>query len=237
MSYAGRCRSNDIEKANMLNQYFHSVFSPQKDFCFKDVNPQHSTISNVSICKTKNFKILATLDVTKTKASDGLPPLFFRKTATELCKILNTILKAVKRNRKLPKAWKIGAVSPIHNKGERKLVENYRPVSFLTLKARYLKNASTKNCPRTSPSFLTRNNTGFYHRDQCTRTCCYSWRKYAKRWTKTCRVKLSYSILILRRHSIVYPTTNFWHWRWSPWSLIWLSQRTRTICPIGQYQI
>ena len=26
MSYAGRCSSNDIEKANMLNQYFHSVF-------------------------------------------------------------------------------------------------------------------------------------------------------------------------------------------------------------------
>ena len=23
MSYAGRCSSNDIEKANMLNQYFH----------------------------------------------------------------------------------------------------------------------------------------------------------------------------------------------------------------------
>ena len=32
MSYAGRCSSNDIEKANMLNQYFHSVFSPRKDF-------------------------------------------------------------------------------------------------------------------------------------------------------------------------------------------------------------
>ena len=104
MSYAGRCSSNDIEKANMLNQYFHSVFSPRKDFCYRDVNPQHSTISNFSICKTKIFEILATVDVTKTRGPDGLPPLFFRKTATEMCKTLNTMFKAVKRNRKLPKA-------------------------------------------------------------------------------------------------------------------------------------
>ena len=49
MSYAGRCSSNDIEKANMLNQYFHSIFSPRKNFCYRDVHPQHSTISNFSI--------------------------------------------------------------------------------------------------------------------------------------------------------------------------------------------
>ena len=107
MSYAGRCISHDIEKANMLNQYFHSVFSPRKDFCFKDVNSQHSTISNFSICKTKIFEILETLGVTKTRGPDGLPPLFFRKTATEMCKTLNTMFKAVKWNRKLPKAGKI----------------------------------------------------------------------------------------------------------------------------------
>ena len=120
----------------MLNQYFHSVFSPRKDFCFKDVNPQHSTISNFSICKTKIFEILATLDVTKTRGPYGLPPLFFRKTASEMCKTLNTMFKAVKRNRNLPKAWKIAAVSPIHKKSERKLVENYRPVSLLNIESK-----------------------------------------------------------------------------------------------------
>ena len=134
MSYAGRCSSNDIEKANMLNQYFHSVFSSPKDYCFKVVNPQHSTISNFSICKTTIFEILATLDMTKTRGPDGLPPLFFRKTATEMCKTLNTMFKAVKRNRKIPKAWKKAVVLPIYKQGEYKLVENYRPCRCLTLK-------------------------------------------------------------------------------------------------------
>ena len=108
----------------------------RKDFCYRDVIPQHFTISNFSICKTKTFENLATLDVTKTRGPDGLPPLFFRKTTTEMCKTLNTMFKAVKRNRKLPKAWKIAAVSPIHKNGERKLVENYRrPVSLLNIES------------------------------------------------------------------------------------------------------
>ena len=46
----------------------------RKDFCYRDVIPQHSTISNFSICKTKTFENLATLDVTKTRGPDGLPP-------------------------------------------------------------------------------------------------------------------------------------------------------------------
>ena len=135
MSYAGRCSSNDIEEVSMLNQYLHSVFSPRKDFCFKDVNPQYSTISIFSICKTKVFEILSTLDATKTRGPDGLPPLFIRKTATGRCKTQNTMFKAVKRKRNLPKAWKIAAVSPIHKQGERKLVENYRPVSLLKIES------------------------------------------------------------------------------------------------------
>ena len=73
--------------------------------------------------------------MTKTRGLDGLPPLF-RTTATEMCKTLNTMFKAVKRNRKLPKAWKIAAVSPIHKKGQRKLVENYRPVSLLNIESK-----------------------------------------------------------------------------------------------------
>ena len=75
------------------------------------------------ICKTNIFKILATLGVAKTRGPDGLPPLFFRMTATEMCKTLNTMFKAIKRNMKLHKAWKITAVSPIHKRGEKKLVE------------------------------------------------------------------------------------------------------------------
>ena len=114
MSYTGRCSSNDIKKANMLNEYVHSVFSPRQDFCFKDVNPQHFTISKFSICKTKIFEILATLDVTKTRGPDCLPLLVFRKTAKEMCKVINTMFKIVKRNRKLPKAWKKAAVSSIY---------------------------------------------------------------------------------------------------------------------------
>ena len=85
--------------------------------------------------------------MTKTRGPDGLPPLFFRKTATEMCKTLNTMFKAVKRNMKLPKAWKIAAVSPIHKKGERKLVENYRPVSLLNIESKIFEKCIYEELP------------------------------------------------------------------------------------------
>ena len=39
--------------------------------------------------------------MTKTRSPGGLPPLFFRKTAKEKCKTLNTMFKAVKWSTKL----------------------------------------------------------------------------------------------------------------------------------------
>ena len=161
MSYAGRCGSNDIEKANMLNQYFHSVFSPRKDFFYRYFNPQHSTISNFSICKTKIFEILATLDLTKTRGPDVLPSLFFRKTATERCKTMNTMFKAVKRNRKLPEAWKKAAVSPIHKKGERKFVENYRSVSLLNIESKIFEKCIYEEQSAHFTKFLSSKQHGF----------------------------------------------------------------------------
>ena len=135
MSYAGRCSSNDIEKANMLNQYIHSVFSPRKDFCFKDVNPQHSTISNFSICKTNIFEILATLDVTKTRGLDGLPPLFFRKTATN---VQNTghYVQSSQAEQEATQSLENSRCFAHPQEGERKLVENYRPVSLLNIESK-----------------------------------------------------------------------------------------------------
>ena len=118
-------------------------------------------ISNFSICKTKIFEISARLDVTKTRGPDGLPPLFFRKTATEMWKTLNTMFKAVKWNRKLPKAWKIAAVSPIHNKGERKLVENYRPVSLLNIESKIFEKCIYEELSAHFTKFLSSKQHGF----------------------------------------------------------------------------
>ena len=58
---------------------------------------------------------------------------FLRKTIQCMSKILNTLFKNVKRVPKIPERWRVAAISPIYNKGDRKCVNNYRPVSLLDI--------------------------------------------------------------------------------------------------------
>ena len=78
-----------------------------------------------------------------------------------MCKTLKTIFKAVKRNRKLPKAWKIATVSPIHKKVERKLVENYSPVSLLNIESKIFEKCIYEELSAHFTKFLSSKQHGF----------------------------------------------------------------------------
>ena len=58
---------------------------------------------------------------------------FLRKNIQCMSKIPNTLFKNVKRVPKIPERWRVAAVPTIYNKGDRKCVNNYRPVSLLDI--------------------------------------------------------------------------------------------------------
>ena len=71
------------------------------------------------------------------------------------------MFKAVKRNMKLPKAWKIIAVSPIHKKGEKKIVENYRPVSLLNIESKIFEKCIYEELSAHFTNFFSSKQHGF----------------------------------------------------------------------------
>ena len=121
------------EKVNFLNEYFHSVFSPKSSFNLSDMKCENTILSNFSISKTYLNQIITEHDITKSRGPDGLPPIFFQRMAREMTTILHSVFKNIKRVRKIPDKWKVAAVSPIYKKGEKRLLENYRPVSLLNI--------------------------------------------------------------------------------------------------------
>ena len=50
-----------------------------------------------------------------------------------ILKPLKLILENCLRNRLFPDQWKKANVVPIHKKGDKQLIENYRPVSLLPI--------------------------------------------------------------------------------------------------------
>ena len=108
-----------------------------------------------------DYQIITELDITKSRGSDGLPPIFFQRTAREMTSILHCVLKKIKRVRKIPDKWKVAAVSPIYKKSDKRLMKNYRPVSLLNIMLELLEKCMYRALYDHFIKFLTRSQHGF----------------------------------------------------------------------------
>ena len=72
------------EQVNMLNQFFHSVFSPKTNFSLKDFKVQKSSLTTFDISKNTIRNIMDDIDATKSRGPNGIPPVFYVKTSRNL---------------------------------------------------------------------------------------------------------------------------------------------------------
>ena len=69
----GRSTFNIEDKVNLLNDLFHSVYTPKHSFSIEEINSMNPTLTNFCISKQKINKIQAELDITKTRGPNGYP--------------------------------------------------------------------------------------------------------------------------------------------------------------------
>ena len=75
-----------------------------------------------------------TIDELKPKRCEGydrIPLLFFKDGKDELLETITILMKKVTEDSYIPEQWKVAKVMPIHKKGKRTSVNNYRPISNL----------------------------------------------------------------------------------------------------------
>ena len=75
--------------------------------------------------------------------------------------ILHCVFKNITRVRKIPDKWKNAAVSPIYKKGDKRLMENYRPVSLLNIMRKLLEKCMYPALYDHFIKFLKRSQHGF----------------------------------------------------------------------------
>ena len=126
--------STDKEKAEVLGEYFSSVFTqePQQDeMPFFQRREYETELKNIEINEEKILKKLKKLKINKSPGPDNIHPRTLRETAEEIAVPLVIIFKTSLRTKELPKDWKHANVSAVFkNKGKKTLPENYRPVSL-----------------------------------------------------------------------------------------------------------
>ena len=122
----GNRYSENVEKANLFNNYFCSVFT--KDDGKSNVFPFKTESKLLNLCfdevcvqnAMKNMKSSFSID------PDGLCSFFLKRLSFSLCKPLSKIFKLSYQSSRLPKSWKQAIVVPLHKKGDLSKPSNFR---------------------------------------------------------------------------------------------------------------
>ena len=122
-----------LEKANLLAQHFArkmSITDPERTPpTLPDLVSDKLVTVITSESEVKN--ILRSVDVNKAVGPDNISPRLLHSCADELANPLTSLFNHCFRTSTWPKTWKTSNVVPVHKKGGKSEVKNYRPVSLL----------------------------------------------------------------------------------------------------------
>jgi len=127
------CTSEDV--VEVLNQFFSSVFTQEDLSTIPTLDPKYHgpPLEDIEITPDMILKKLQRLKVSKSPGPDGFHPRVLKETAVQITLPLTILFRKSLDTGQLPGDWKLGHISPIHKKGNRRTPGNYRPVSLTSV--------------------------------------------------------------------------------------------------------
>ncbi len=123
------------EKANVFNTFFASqcaLIDNGSVLPFSVQAPNHH-LNTINFNEAKILAFIRALDVNKAHGWDEISIRMIKICDESLLKPLMNIFQHSLSTGKFPDDWKKGNVVPIHKKGDKSIVKNYRPVSLLPI--------------------------------------------------------------------------------------------------------
>ena len=130
--------AEDREKANVLSDFFCSVFTaeaPDRNNCIArwvedNMHPVSVPFNHKPIEEEEVRKLLKDIDVTKAAGPDEIHP---HKLRNEICRPLTLIFNSSLAAAMVLQKWKKANVTAIFKKGDKNKPCNYRPVSLTSI--------------------------------------------------------------------------------------------------------
>ena len=131
----GRQISDDIGKADLLNNFFSSTFTTED---LNSIPPGEqdslsSFLNDIEISESEVKKLLQNLDPSKSPGVDNIHPRILKEAAENLASPLTHLFNLSMRTGEIPEDWKSANITPLHKKGKKDDRKNYRPVSLTSI--------------------------------------------------------------------------------------------------------
>ncbi|XP_075779238.1 uncharacterized protein LOC142827520 [Pelodiscus sinensis] len=134
LSEEGEAVTGNLEMAEMLNDFFVSVFTEKSGGVPNIVNTSRERVSlEDRIHKEQVKNHLGKLDVSKSPGPDEMHPRILKELIEEVSEPLAMIFEKSWQTGEIPEDWKRANIVPIYKKGNKNNPGNYRPVSLTSV--------------------------------------------------------------------------------------------------------
>ena len=128
--YNGIYANSDQRQADLFNNYFFEQFSHPSTYDI-DIDFDKCNFKNFYFNVNGIMNILKSINVIKSPGPDDISGFVFKKYALSLANPLSILFNISFSTGQIPTDWKSANVVPVHKKGDKTKVENYRPISPL----------------------------------------------------------------------------------------------------------
>ena len=128
---------NEFEaKAYIFNEYFASQCTTINNNSVLSSTFNHlndDKLSSFNISSEVIFQLIKNLDPNKAHGHDEISVKMLKLCAPSICKPLTLLFENCFTSGEFPNVWKKSNIVPVHKKGDKQLIKNYRPVSLLPI--------------------------------------------------------------------------------------------------------
>ena len=163
----------DIQKkANVFNKFFAEQCTPLNNNSSLPVNQlflTHSRLMSLDFDEDELLLIIRALNINKAHGHDDISIRMIKICDKSLIKPLMLIFKKSIRSSYYPDIWKKSNVIPLHKKNDKRLVNNYRPISLLPVFGKIFEKIIFNKIYNylSKQNLLDPNQSGFRQSDSC----------------------------------------------------------------------
>ena len=124
--------TDDVTKAELLNNYFASVYTADDGNtpAFARQVPDTAKLDTIEFTSTDVLNCIKKLKPKSSTGPDELPPLAVKELGLSIAEPLSRLFNAFMSVGQVPLEWRTAYVTPLYKKGLASMCANYRPVSL-----------------------------------------------------------------------------------------------------------